>query len=143
MAYDHYAIEIQLATGILCSGTGDKAKWGPSRIPYIVKGFGLVPTTTKAKVTKPVAAIRLATAGVASVTGNEKGTLTLISGATKGVAFFRKSLTPFKVNPGDEAVIAIKTAVTVAFKARAVIYVEPSWDEPGALGTGVIKTVTA
>ena len=142
MAYNHYQLEVQLATSVLSSGTGDKRKWGPGVHPHIVRGFSILTTVTKVKVTKPVYALRLATNGTASVTGNEKATLTLPSGNTKGIAYYR-SVTPFTVKPDEEAVLTVKTACTVAYAVKAVLYIEPSWNTPAALGTGVIKTVTA
>ena len=118
-----YPIELrdhQLATGITFSGTGKKAVWGPARSSYIVRGFGIVPTTTKAKVTKPVFAVRLATAGQTATAVSNQATLTLISGATRGVAFYRKT-TPFKVKQGQEVAVMVTTAATIAFKAKAVL----------------------
>jgi len=142
MVYSHDQIEIQLATAVLASGTGDKRKWGPGRHPHIVRGFAIVSTSTKAKVTKPKFSLRLATAGTASVSGNQKGIITLASSSTKGVSYYNK-VTPFKVKPDEEVVINVSTAATVAYPVRAVLFVEPSWNEPAALGTGVVRTVTA
>ena len=137
MAYDHWQFEHQLTTGLTASAAATARKWGPAFGEYIVRGFGIVSTSTKAKATKPVFALRLATAGTSTVTGLEKGTLTLASASTKGLSYY-KAVTPFRVKPDEEAVIIVKTACTVAYPVRAVLHLEASWNTPRALGTGVV-----
>jgi hypothetical protein len=139
MAYPEM-FDWQLGTGLTASSAGAARKFS-SIHPYIIRGFGIQPTSTKVKVTKPVFALRLATAGVTTVTGLEKGTITLPSGVSRVAR--QRLVTPFKVGPKTEAAVVVKTACTVAYPVRAVLYVEPSWDEPASLGTGVVQTVTA
>lgn len=138
MAYTHEFMELQLTTGLTASAAASARKFGPAFGEYIVRGFGIVSTSTKAKVTKPVFALRLATAGTTTVTGLEKGTITLVSGSTKGLSNI-KMVTPFRVKPDEEAAIVVKTACTVAYPVRAVLFIEPSWNTAVALGTGVVK----
>ena len=142
MSYNHWQIDWQLSTGLTASAAGSARKWGGGRQSYIVRGFSIVSTSTKAKVTKPVFALRLATCGTTTVTGNEKGTITLASSSTKGLSYSRL-VTPFKVKPDEEACIVVKTACTVAYPVKPILFIEPHWDSPVSLGTGVVRTVTA
>jgi hypothetical protein len=141
MAYDHGKQEIVLTgTGAVgatlqnfnLNTAGRKANWAPALNPYFIRGWAIQGLTTGAPVTKPVIKLLMATGGTTATTGTTVGTITLVSTALKGKVFFDDALNQ-KVSPGDWVQLQVTTAASAAgvvHTARAVLYVEPSWERP-------------
>jgi hypothetical protein len=139
MAYPNFIEQIIFSTAgrtfILASGTGEKGRWTPGRIPYIVRALAVAPLSTRAVTStgKPIFSVRLASkVGQTSATGQHKFFLTLgATGSQKGRVTINASGSGvgFKVSPGQEVIVHQTRIATGTYTARCILYLEPSWED--------------
>jgi hypothetical protein len=155
MAYTHsrYEVEMQRVADVSSVGqatalgqggvelaTTVVAEWGPGYVPHRIRG----------------AAIVMSGSDVGNLTGgavecsfeadiSTPGTVTKMFGIgmpSTGGANTSRYYTPtyvITVNPGTRVQFRCTTAATDGVRARAILYVEPVWEEPANI-TGMVIT---
>ena len=137
MAYPHDKVEVILTATdgnniLLASSTGEKGRWTCGFVPHILRAVAVVHRATQVtNATNEIWSIRHATkAGAASATGQQISTLTFPSGKAQGAVAYRSGLNT-KVLPGQEIIAHVTTAAGAATRNRVILYLEPSWEQPG------------
>lgn len=101
------------------STTGDKFRWGPANAPFVITAYAV--TVNAAVSSGAVNLAKRVTYGSDSgrVTQN---TMTIASSIPAGGVAYRQLSTPVTINPGEEAVIAVGTALTGNTAAKVSLY---------------------
>jgi hypothetical protein len=156
MAYNHsrYEVEMQRVDHISAVGgatalgqggvaliTTVAAEWGPGYVPHKIRG----------------AAIVMSGSDVGNLTGGSvecsfesdistPGTVTKLFGIglpSTGMANTSRYYTPtyvIEILPGHKIQFRCTTAATAGVRARAILYVEPRWEEPANVTAMVATT---
>src|SRR6266540_673605 len=144
MAYPHSKYEVYLmgAAGSsanlnLAGTTGDKFFWSPGYMPHIIRACALIVTTALSGTLGVLDFDKRVTAG--SDTGRvSSGGVARINLAVKaaGVVIYKDGLNN-QINPGQEVVLKLTTAMGTAGVGTSVMYVEPTWETVGNISAMV------
>lgn len=142
MAYTHIQHEIAMrASGgveFSATATGNVADWTPGIHPHIIRACAIIPTTTGGDYTG--AQWKFQHIGLASgSTASDIATLNAVATDKPGHVIYKSGLN-VKVTPGQKVILNVSNSATGAdANFRAVMFVEPTWEEP-ANNTGMRAT---
>lgn len=129
MAYTHSKYEVLMtATAVSATATGDKATWEPGFMPHIVRAVSVIPTVSGNPLTGCVFDFN----HLDLASGSTASTLAVINGASThvvGTAAYKIVTGEVVVKPGQRVVFNVDTAAS-GVNCKAVLYVEPKWDDP-------------
>ena len=152
MAYVHsrYEVEMIPAQGPTAAGatavmngmdlgvTTIAAKWGPGLVPHIIRGAAIVMESPTTAFTGAAVGCRfeadISTAGTAT----HLFTISLPSSGANHKSIYHLPTYYVEIKPGSLVEVHATTAATVGVYAKAILYVEPRWEEPGNV-TGMKK----
>lgn len=138
MAYPHSKQEILMTpTAVSATATGDKAEWNPGYMPHIIRACVVMPTvsgTTISGMTFNFNHLSLVSGSTATAIATLFGTATV----TPGRAMYKDDLN-VEVLPGEQVVFNLGTGAASGVNVKAVIYVEPRWEQPANL-TNLVQT---
>lgn len=146
MAYTHskYEVEIIPAQGPTAAGatavmngmdlavTTICGAWGPGYVPHIIRGAALVRVGAQATTAFTGAAVGvrfeadISTAGTAT----HLFTISMPSEAVGHKSIYHTPTYNIEIKPGSLVELHATTAATVGVYAKAILYVEPRWEEP-------------
>lgn len=155
MAYTHSKYEVELnspigpsdgakptaaAHGVRLDATGVAGQWGPGMVPHIVRGAAIVPLSPTTNHTN---AISVRFDADISTPGTPTDIFTIVLPTTAGgrahhSVYYRPTYY-IEIKPGSLVRANVTAAATAGVYAKAVLYVEPRWEEPGNL-TGMTQT---
>lgn len=131
MSYDHTQLETIVAKDASVASAADVGDWAPGYVPMIIRAVALV-FTTAANATGALKVDKRPTAG--SDTARGDGDVATINYTTttgaQGKVVYKDGLS-IKVSPGEEVVFQITDATPTAGNAHLILFVEPSWEQPG------------
>lgn len=135
MAYPHSKQTIMMTSTagshkFTATAAAELSTWGPGYVPYIIRAVSIEPTTSGDNWGSAV--WRFNHRDLSS--GSTATTIaTIIGVATDKVGHvIYKSGLEVEVKPGEEVVLDVTTAATSTSAGfRAILYVEPRWEEPG------------
>lgn len=137
MAYDHTQYEILMtATAASATATGDIAKWSPGYVPHVIRAVAIIPTVSGVTLSGAVFNFN----HLSLVSGSSATTIDTINGTatvTPGRVMYADGLN-VKVSPGEEVICNVGTAKS-ALNVKAVLFVEPKWEQPGN-DTSMVET---
>ena len=156
MAYTHSKYEVDMtpfipatgagptanALGVNISVTGPNAEWAPGIVPHLIRGMTVMPLTGPVRSDPVHAKFRKAeVAGSAQATDwTNIGQVVLSTTVTTlGGGFYFIPTAHIEIKPGQSVQLHVTAAATAGAYAKAVLYVEPRWEEPGNI-TGLNLT---
>lgn len=151
MAYTHskYEVEIVPAQGATAAGatavmngldlavTTVAGVWGPGFVPHVIRGAGLVRVGAQATGAFGGAPVGVRFEGDISTPGTPTHlfTISLPSGAHGHTSIYHRPTYYIELKPGMQCEVHATTAATAGVYAKAMLYVEPRWEEPGNVTT--------
>lgn len=134
MAYSHVQYE-HIFTSTAGSGefsataTGIKSKpFFAGVMPQIIRGFAVLPLTSGADMSGAVIQIDVTNLTSGS-TASAAATVNMVATDKPGHVIYKDGLN-VRVNPGSKAELRVSTAKTGTQQFAAVMFVEPSWENP-------------
>lgn len=152
MAYTHskYEVEVIPAQGAtvvgatalmngmdMGSGTTIIGSWAPGFVPHIIRGAALIRVGAQATAGFSGGAVKVNFRGDLTTPGTPT-TLFSISMPSSPVghkAIYHRPTYQIELKPGMVLDVNCDVAATVGVYAKAILYVEPRWEEPGNVTT--------
>jgi len=151
MSYVHWQKDITMLssagdTRFTCTTSGVKAGYSAGLSPFQIRRAGVVALTSildpiHAKVNFWKTSVYPSTT---STNWTAIGTVFLLSTNQVGKCIYVEPTTILEVQPPAGVLVEVETIASGSVLAEAHIFIEPSWDEPAAVGTcGYVATTTA
>jgi len=132
MSYGHTQYQVDLTvTGVDATVSGTVGgRWAPGFVPHVIRAFAIINSSAVADQSSGVYVLERGSSG--SATGAATGLATINGTATggAGVIFYSGDLNA-TIHPGEDVRLHITTAAAGAALVKAVLWVEPKWEEPG------------
>lgn len=152
MAYTHSKYEVEVipaqgatavgATGLLNgmdmgSGTTVIGAWGPGFVPHLIKGAALIRVGPYATTALTGGAVQVNFRGDLTTPGTPTTmfSISMPSGPVGHKAIYHRPTYQIELKPGMLCEVNCVVAATVGIYAKAILYVEPRWEEPGNVTT--------
>lgn len=151
MSYVHWQKDITLLssageTGFTCTTSGVKARWSPGMSPVQVRYASVAALTTLADAVHGKINFWKTSQYPSTTSTNWTaiGTVFLPSTAIQGKNYYVVPTTMIEVQAPAGILAEVETITSGSVTAEAHIFIEPSWDDPAAIGTcGYVATATA
>tara|TARA_Y100000310_G_scaffold291992_1_gene320385 strand:+ start:2275 stop:2757 length:483 start_codon:yes stop_codon:yes gene_type:complete len=117
------------------------AAWGPGYVPHIIRGAALVMTGSDAGAFTGAAVVCSFNADISTPgTATQLFQIALPSSGNTNKAVYYTPTYQIEVPPGAEVQLIATTAATAGIRARAMLYVEPRWEEAENVTTMQLTT---
>ncbi len=156
MAYTHSKYEVEIVpalgatsiagvtviNGLSLAVTSIAGVWAPGFVPHIIKGAALIRVGAQANdpfTGDPVSVIFSADISTPG-TATKMFQINLPSSAHGFKSIYYRADRYIEIKPGMTVEVHAATAATAGVYAKAVLYVEPRWEEPGNVTTMQLTT---
>lgn len=136
MAYPHTQYQVNLmgsGAGVAANTSGTVGgTWEPGFVPHVIRSFAIVNSSTIADQSLSAYVLERGTLSGSATDATVVGLATIHGTATggAGVVFYKGDLNA-TIAPGQDLRFHITTAANAASLIKAVVWVEPKWEEPG------------
>lgn len=137
MAYTYDQVEYDLGS-VTATTTGDKLGWSPGYVPHYIRAAA-VQVSVKETANKVKLTFSTASAWDTVASEGDIAAIVVSTDDAKGQVVYSDGLSEKLIKPGQRLVVRVTTAGS-ALACNVKLFVEPSFDTPANVGSGMRAT---